>query len=167
MLGEHCLWIESGPDCDWSEINRKNHIQRIWFFRYRYVSACRIIISLSSDKLQICRTVQPIYSCNANIFLPFVSSHLCRPLGILSNVKQTVLILSLQYNTAPRSTRYTSRTPFPLPSLRYSTCLYICCRQNINSSQFVLEVTHFCTVLQLIYCDFIILCQSALCNLVF
>ena len=36
-------------------------------------------------------------------------------------------------------------------------CLYSCWRLNINSSQLVLEVAHCCTVLILLYCEFIIL----------
>ena len=46
-------------------------------------------------------------------------------------------------------------------------CLYTCCRQNINSSQVLREVAHCCTVLILLYYEYIILVLSALCNLVF
>ena len=70
---------------------------------------------LSADKLHIFRAFRPIYGivpcCDADIYIPYVSRLVRGPLSTLSNVKQTVLPLAVQYNTAPRSTRYTSHGP--------------------------------------------------------
>ena len=44
-------------------------------------------------------------------YIPLLAKHVRVPLSILSNVKQTVMPLAVQYNTAPLSTRYTSYAP--------------------------------------------------------
>ena len=52
--------------------------------------------------------------CEVDISFPFVPRHLRGPLSIQSNVKnvkQTVLSLTMQYNTASRSTWYISQAP--------------------------------------------------------
>ena len=60
---------------------------------------------MSADKLQICRAGHTtngfVTLCEAEILSPFVSTQLCGSLSILSNVKQNVLLLSVQYNKAP------------------------------------------------------------------
>jgi len=61
----------------------------------------------------MCQVVQTEYGladwCELDIFFPFLSIKIPGPISILSHVKQTGLPLAIQYNTAPRSTRYTSR----------------------------------------------------------
>ena len=128
-----------------------------------------VTVSLSDDHLYVCGCVKH-FSLNkgfiswydADIFIPFVSRQLQGPLSIVPNVKQTVILLqgSITQRPSQHDKLHTVRpdqTPFDHTDP--DRCLYSCCRLNINSSQIVMEVAYSCTVLMLMYCEFIILCM--------
>ena len=101
--------------------------------------------------------IVPCY--DADIYVPFVSRLVRAPLSTLSNVKQNVMPqqCSITQRPSQHSTLHTVPLTRPLLNTQIQTCLYSCCRQNINNSQLVLEVAHCCTVLILLHCEFIIL----------
>ena len=132
-----------------------------------------ISVTVILSEVQFCLWINRIFSerfglyfgiapwCDAYIYVPLVSRHLCGPLNILPYVKHTVLPLAVQYNTAPRSTRYTSHGPSgpdPFWSHRSRQMFVQLLQTEYEQHSVVLEVAHCCTFLILLHFEYKILC---------
>ena len=134
------------------------------------------MVSLSNDHFCVCECAEPfnlntgtVSWCDADIVIPFLSRKIFCSVSIQSNVKQTVL--PLQCSITQRPAQHDTLHPLrpdqtPFDHTHPDRCLYTYCRQNIKSSQLVLEVANCSTVEILIYFEFIfniLCCINCLC----